>query len=155
MLQDQPRTEENAAHGLIEETRQFSRLLKSVSDLDPLIDRIGEARFVLLGEASHGTSEYYPWRTHLSSRLIREKGFNFVAVEEGWPDGYGVNRYVKGYRDAGNSAGDVLHAFNRWPTWLWVNWEDAFLFLAETQALHPLHIDPVEGNPPETYPWEI
>ena len=123
MLPDRSRTEEHVVQGLIEETRQFSRPLKSVSDLDPLIDRIGKARFVLLGEASHGTSDYYQWRARLTSRLIRERGFNFVAVEGDWPDCYRVNRFVKGYRDAGNRARDVLHAFNRWPTWMWANWE--------------------------------
>ena len=123
MLRDRARTEEHTVGILAEEVRQFSRPLKTVADLDPLIERIGEAHFVLLGEASHGTSEYYQWRARLSSRLIREKGFNFVAVEGDWPDCYRVNRYVKGYPDAGNSARDVLHAFNRWPTWMWANWE--------------------------------
>src|SRR6266545_3944975 len=95
----------------------------AVEDLDPLMERIGDAHFVLLGEASHGTSEYYQWRARLSSRLIAEKGFRFVAVEGDWPDCYRVNRYVKGYSDAGKTAKDVLHAFKRWPTWMWANWE--------------------------------
>lgn len=57
-----------------------------MADLDPLIEDIGDARLVLLGEASHGMSEYYQWRAKLSLRLIEEKGFNFVAVEGDWPD---------------------------------------------------------------------
>lgn len=93
------------------------------ADLDPLLERIGDARFVLLGEASHGTSEYYLWRLYLSQRLIQEKGFSFIAVEGDWPDCYRVNRFVKGYADAGSSAHEVLRAFNRWPTWMWANWE--------------------------------
>lgn len=97
--------------------------LKTALDLDPLIKDIGEARFVLLGEASHGTSEFYQWRARLSKRLIREKGFSFIAVEGDWPDCYRVNRYIKGYPDAGSSAQEVLHAFERWPTWMWANWE--------------------------------
>jgi erythromycin esterase len=97
--------------------------LHSPADLDPLIERIGDARFVLLGEASHGTSEYYRWRTYLSQRLIEEKGFSFIAVEGDWPDCYRVNRYVKGYADSGSDAREVLHAFERWPTWMWANWE--------------------------------
>jgi erythromycin esterase-like protein len=89
----------------------------------PLLDRIGEARFVLLGEASHGTHEYYTWRAAISRRLIEEKGFSFIAVEGDWPDCYRVNRYLKRYPDSGDSARDVLHAFERWPTWMWANEE--------------------------------
>lgn len=97
--------------------------LKEPEDLDPLLDRIGNAKYVLLGEASHGTHEYYTWRTHISKRLIEEKGFSFIAVEGDWPDCYRVNRFIKGYPDSGKSAYEVLHAFNRWPTWMWANWE--------------------------------
>ncbi len=91
--------------------------------IDSLMEAIGNARCVLLGEASHGTHEYYTWRTELSKRLIEEKGFSFIAVEGDWPDCYRLNRYVKSYKDSGDSAQDVLHAFNRWPTWMWANWE--------------------------------
>ena len=62
--------------------------LHSKADLKPLFDRIGDARIVMLGEASHGTHEYYTWRTHISKRLIEEKGFDFIAVEGDWPDCY-------------------------------------------------------------------
>lgn len=102
---------------------RVTRPLEGDADLDPLMERIGEARYVLLGEASHGTSEYYAWRARISQRLIREKGFSFVAVEGDWPDCYRVNRYVKGAPDAGTSAHRVLHAFDRWPTWMWANRE--------------------------------
>jgi len=97
--------------------------LADPSDLDPLIERIGNARYVLLGEATHGTSEFYQWRATLSRRLIEEQGFSFLAVEGDWPDCYRVNRYVKHYPDSGESARDVLHAFDRWPTWMWANRE--------------------------------
>jgi erythromycin esterase len=97
--------------------------LRREADLDPLLERIGEARYVLLGEASHGTAEYYTWRTAVSRRLIREKGFSFIAVEGDWPDCHRVNRYVKSYANAGASAREVLHAFERWPTWMWANEE--------------------------------
>src|SRR5215211_70506 len=124
MLRDRARTvNENTVEALAEEVRQFNHPLNTKEDLEPLIERIGDAHFVLLGEASHGTSEYYQWRARLSSRLIAEKGFRFVAVEGDWPDCYRVNRYVKGYGEAGENARDVLHAFNRWPTWMWANWE--------------------------------
>lgn len=100
-----------------------ARSLHGWEDLDPLIERIGDAHFVLLGEASHGTSEYYQWRRLISQRLIREKGFSFIAVEGDWPDCYRINRYVKGYANAGRNARDVLSAFARWPTWMWANEE--------------------------------
>src|SRR5215212_7473805 len=97
--------------------------LNSSKDLDPLLERIGNAHFVLLGEASHGTHEFYTWRTAISKRLIAEKGFNFIAVEGDWPDCYRVNRYVKGLDGAGEDARSVLQAFTRWPTWMWANME--------------------------------
>src|SRR5437764_14150859 len=94
---------------LLARVRSHSRPLRSPADLDPLLDRIGDARFVLLGEASHGTHEYYTWRAALSRRLITEMGFSFIAVEGDWPDCYRVNRYIKGYADTADSAHDVLH----------------------------------------------
>ena len=112
-----------ATDGLIERIREVQHPLRGPEDLDPLLERIGDARFVLLGEASHGTSEYYTWRHAISERLIREKGFSFIAVEGDWPDCYRVNRFVKGWRDSGESAREVLHAFDRWPTWMWANEE--------------------------------
>ncbi len=102
---------------------QWAYPLRSKADLKPLFDRIGEARIVMLGEASHGTHEYYTWRTHISKRLIEEKGFNFIAVEGDWPDCYRLNRYIKGYDSENKSAFKLLHAFRRWPTWMWANWE--------------------------------
>ncbi|MGZ3899720.1 MAG: erythromycin esterase family protein [Bacteroidia bacterium] len=104
-----------------------SHQLKNAADLDPLMEEIGDARYVLLGEASHGTHEYYTWRTHISKRLIAEKNFNMIAVEGDWPDCYRLNRYVKWYPGSGNNAAEVLHEFNRWPTWMWANWETAAL----------------------------
>ena len=101
--------------------------LQGAIDLDPLMSRIGDSRYVLLGEASHGTHEYYTWRAEISKRLIQEKGFSFIAVEGDWPDCFAINRWVKGYADAGDSIVDVLHQFDRWPTWMWANWEVAAL----------------------------
>ena len=108
---------------LIADVRDAALPLDSAADLDPLIDAIGDARIVLLGEATHGTAEFYTWRTKISQRLIAEKGFSFIGVEGDWPDCYRVNRYVKWMREAGRSAEDVLHAFARWPTWMWANRE--------------------------------
>jgi erythromycin esterase len=109
--------------GLVERVGEMAHPLEGPAGLDPLLDRIGDARYVLLGEASHGTSEFYTWRARLSERLIREKGFSFIAVEGDWPDCYRVNRYVKGLPDSGASAREVLEGFERWPTWMWANEE--------------------------------
>ncbi|HMU46832.1 MAG TPA: erythromycin esterase family protein [Chitinophagaceae bacterium] len=103
--------------------KQWSYPLHSKADLQPLFDRIGDARIVMLGEASHGTHEYYTWRSHISKKLIEEKGFNFIAVEGDWPDCYRLNRFIKGYDTEYKNSYEVLHAFNRWPTWMWANWE--------------------------------
>jgi erythromycin esterase len=103
--------------------RRIAKPLETPADLDPLLDAVGDARYVLLGEASHGTSEFYTWRTEISRRLIEERGFSFIAVEGDWPDCYRVNRYVKWLKDSGENAEQVLHAFERWPTWMWANRE--------------------------------
>lgn len=103
--------------------KQWAYPLGGIKDLDPLLKRIGNARIVMLGEASHGTHEYYVWRSYITKRLIEEKGFNFIGVEGDWPDCYLLNRYVKNYFNSGKGAYKVLHSFNRWPTWMWANWE--------------------------------
>src|SRR5688572_8414085 len=103
------------------QVKELARPLTGLSDLDPLLEQIGSSRCVLLGEASHGTAEYYRWRSMLSQRLIREKDFSFIAVEGDWPDCYRINRYVKAFPHSGMNAPEVLHAFERWPTWMWAN----------------------------------
>jgi len=108
---------------LLEQIRRIALPLRENADLDVLLEAIGDKRFVLLGEASHGTAEYYSWRTAISRRLIMEKGFSFIAVEGDWPDCYRINRHIKGAGDTGETARDVLHAFARWPTWMWANEE--------------------------------
>jgi erythromycin esterase len=101
--------------------------LETEESLDTLLREIGDAKYVLLGEASHGTAEFYNWRAAISKRLIEEKGFTFIAVEGDWPDAYELNRYIKGYDQTNAGAADVLKAFNRWPTWMWANEEVANL----------------------------
>lgn len=103
--------------------RQWAFPLNGMDDLAPLFKRIGDAKIVMLGEASHGTSEYYTWRAYITQQLIEKKGFNLIAVEGDWPDCYRLNRYIKNYTGAGKNAFDVLKEFNRWPTWMWANWE--------------------------------
>ena len=97
------------------------------NSLDPLMESIGDKKVVLLGEASHGTHEYYTWRTAISKRLIEEKGFNFIAVEGDWPASYKLNRYIKGYKKADTTVESILEKMDRWPTWMWANWEVADL----------------------------
>lgn len=106
-----------------DEDKEKTYPLRNLSDLDPLMDRIGDAHCVLLGEATHGTHEYYTWRTAISKRLILEKGFNFIAVEGDWPDCYKLNRYIKGLAHLDKKPPELLQAFKRWPTWMWANWE--------------------------------
>jgi len=101
--------------------------LKTAVDLDALIADVGDRNIVMLGEASHGTHEYYTWRTAISKRLIKEKNFRFIAVEGDWPDCYRINRFVKGYPKAADDSRDILKTFDRWPTWMWANWEIAAL----------------------------
>jgi erythromycin esterase len=108
---------------VISAIKQLAHPLKSKADLEPLFDHIGDSRIVMLGEASHGTHEFYMWRTYITRRLIEEKGFNFISVEGDWPDCFRLNRFVKGYDIENKSAFHVLHAFERWPTWMWANWE--------------------------------
>ncbi|MHB8841588.1 MAG: erythromycin esterase family protein [Candidatus Aquicultor sp.] len=108
---------------MMDALRTISYSLENENDLDPLIEQAGVAQAVLIGTATHGTSEFYKWRAAITRRLIIEKGFSFVAVEGDWPACYQVNRYVKGAAEPGQSAADVLRAFNRWPTWLWANTE--------------------------------
>ena len=86
----------------------------------PLFDLIGNSRFVLIGEASHGTHEFYRTRAYITKRLVREKGFRAVAVEADWPDAHRVNSYVLG-RGQDRYALQSLDDFRRFPAWMWRN----------------------------------
>jgi erythromycin esterase-like protein len=92
----------------------------SEGDHRPLLDQVGNARLVLLGEGSHGTHDFYSERAEITKRLIVEKGFGAVAVEADWPDAYRVNRYVRGEGDD-RDANAALSGFERFPTWMWRN----------------------------------
>ena len=97
--------------------------LKGDASLDQLINAAADKQLVLLGEASHGTHEYYVWRDKISRRLIAEQGFNFIAVEGDFASLYHLNNYVKNLEGAGKSAKEVLQKLDRWPTWMWANEE--------------------------------
>jgi erythromycin esterase-like protein len=101
--------------------REAARALtSSAHDYDPLLELIGNARVVLLGEASHGTHEFYRERARITQRLIEEKGFIAVAVEADWPDAYRINRWVRGV-GPDRTALDALRDFERFPRWMWRN----------------------------------
>src|SRR5204863_4846554 len=89
-------------------------------DYDPLMKGIGDARYVLLGESSHGTHEFYRERAQITKRLITEKGFTAVAVEADFPDAYRINSYVRG-TSADVDALQSLGGFKRFPAWMWRN----------------------------------
>ncbi|HEU4706060.1 MAG TPA: erythromycin esterase family protein [Solirubrobacterales bacterium] len=99
-----------------------TEMVGSRGDYDGLLDLIGERPFVLIGEASHGTHEFYRERAQITRRLIEEKGFSAVAVEADWPDAYRVNRYLHGAPDDAD-AEEALRGFRRFPTWMWRNAE--------------------------------
>jgi erythromycin esterase len=109
----------------IADIHSLARPLAAPADLDPLLDRVGSARIVLLGEASHGTADYYEWRDILTRRLIAERGFSFVAVEGDWPDCFRLNGWVKDSPGGGRTVVDVLEEYARWPRWMWANEEVA------------------------------
>jgi erythromycin esterase len=112
-------------HGDSADVQRLARPLRDAGDLDPLLERIGDARVVLLGEASHGTHEYYAWRTAITRRLVEELGFSFVAVEGDWPDCHRVHCSVT--LASGELPREALRGYERWPTWMWANEEVAAL----------------------------
>ncbi|MET9297324.1 erythromycin esterase family protein [Streptomyces sp. NPDC003077] len=95
--------------------------LTGPESLDPLMERIGDAPYVAVGEASHGTAEFYRWRADLTRRLIEEKGFSFVAVEGDWPDCQALHCSVTAAPDAPGDPKETLDEFARWPRWMWAN----------------------------------
>ena len=95
-------------------------LAGSPDDYDSLLDLVGNARLVLLGEASHGTHEFYRERAQITKRLIYQRGFNAVAVEADWPDAYRINRFAQGASEDIDSV-EALSGFKRFPQWMWRN----------------------------------
>ncbi len=118
-------------------TRQSVELTGASDDYDQLLERVGSRRFVLLGEASHGTHEFYRERARITKRLIEEKGFTAVAVEADWPDAYRVNRYVLG-ESTDVDAQTALADFRRFPAWMWRN-TDVVSFVEWLRARNDAH----------------
>ncbi len=100
--------------------RSVRKLDGSARDYDTLLERIGDARFVMLGESTHGTHEFYRERAKLTKRLIRELGFHAVAIEGDFPDAYRVNLHVRG-KSSDATAEAALSGFQRFPSWMWRN----------------------------------
>lgn len=97
--------------------------LEGDTSLDRLITAAADKELVLLGEASHGTHEYYLWRDKISRRLIAEQDFSFIVVEGDFASLYPINRYVKNLAGAASSAREILTKIDRWPAWMWANEE--------------------------------
>ena len=100
--------------------RDAARPIENAADYDRIVELAGDAQFVLIGEASHGTHEFYDIRAALTRRLIEEKGFRVVALEADWPDMLRVHRYVRGVGED-TSANAALGGFTRFPQWMWRN----------------------------------
>lgn len=107
---------------LIAALQREARPLETAEDYEYLLDTIGDATIVLLGEATHGTREFYRLRAEISKRLIVDKGFDAIAVEADWPDALRVSRYVQHGGDD-MSADQALSGFKRFPQWMWRNHE--------------------------------
>jgi erythromycin esterase-like protein len=106
---------------LIEKIREKAVVLNGTNDVaNEILELVGNARFVLIGEASHGTHEFYKYRAEITKRLIIEKNFSAVAVEADFPDAYRVNRFVRGFGED-KTANEALSAFGRFPLWMWRN----------------------------------
>ncbi|MBT2679537.1 erythromycin esterase family protein [Bacillus sp. ISL-35] len=106
---------------LVQSIEEHAVRIDAYDDLDTIVNAAANKRYVLLGEASHGTSEFYTMRAELSKRLIKDYGFSFIAVEGDWPSCFTVNQYIKGYSKA--DAYTALKDFDRWPSWMWANEE--------------------------------
>lgn len=124
---------------VVSEMQSLARPLATADDLDLLVGRVGASRYVCIGEASHGTHEYYQWRARLSRRLIEEQGFTWIGVEGDWPDCWRINRWVRGQADQDLDVYGLLARFERWPTWMWANEEVAefLIWLHERNLARP------------------
>jgi protein-L-isoaspartate(D-aspartate) O-methyltransferase len=116
-----PSRPETIAALVREEAESFDDI--GSADLGPLLDRIGDARVVCLGEATHGTAEFYRMRARITRELVLRKGFDAVAVEADWPDAARVNQWIRPSLSGRPRLGPEYPAFSRFPTWMWRNHE--------------------------------
>src|SRR4249919_1616389 len=125
---------------LSELSSEVTPVVGATGDYDGLLELVGTRQVVLIGEATHGTHEFYRERARITCRLIDELGFNAVAVEGDWPDAYRVNRYVMGLSDD-PSANTALADFRRFPAWMWRN-RDVVNFIEWLRARNSAHRHP-------------
>jgi len=118
-------------------------LKETGDDYRSLLNLIGDATVVLLGESTHGTHEFYRERAQITKQLIRDGGFHAIAIEGDWPDAYRVNRFIRGQGDD-HAAVDALKGFTRFPSWMWAN-ADTLDFVGWLQAHN-------EGVTPDSIP---
>ena len=107
---------------VVKKISELAHPLAKPADLDPLIEQIGDASLVLLGEATHGTKEFYQLRAQVSKRLIEQKGFQAICVEGDFPPCYSINRYIQNFNGI-RSVAQALEDFTQFPTWMWANVE--------------------------------
>lgn len=118
----------STANAAIKQAQIPHYALKTDKDLEVLLNEIGNARVVLLGEDTHGTSEHYIWRSNITKRLLQEKGFNIVALEADWTDTYKLNNLIKDGITDSSTVISLLKQYDRWPSWIWANEEFADFF---------------------------
>ena len=123
---------------VIHNLRRLARPLSDAGALNAIVARATSRRYVAIGEASHGTHEFYAWRATLTRRLIEDAGARWIGVEGDWPDCWRIDRWVRGLAEQDLDARGVLARFDRWPTWMWANADVAdFLdWLREHNAGH-------------------
>ena len=134
--------------------REATELSGRSQDYMPLLDLIRDSRFVLIGEASHGTHDFYAARAAITRRLIEEKEFAAVIVEADWPDAYRVNRFVRGFADDPD-AQSALSGFKRFPQWMWrnrdvlefVQWLNSWTAKVRTRNSSSGHTTPISAMP--------
>jgi erythromycin esterase-like protein len=127
------------ATSLVKEISGAAKSFQSIADLADVMNKLKQAKVVMLGEASHGTHEYYRWSHFILQELVEKYGFNFIAVEGDWPPSQRVNRFINLEEDETGDrvhrgvnlngpalprrVREILRSFNRWPTWMWANLE--------------------------------
>ena len=140
-----PMARSGHVHHLIEQLQRAALpLTGSPDDFTTLLARVRDAKVVLIGEASHGTHEFYRVRQEITKRLILEAGFTAVAAEADWPSGFRVDQYVRGVADAAPDATSALDGFRRFPQWMWRN-ADMLDFVGWLRHLNDVRADPASS----------
>ena len=111
-----------STRSIIKALHSEAHVLAADDPLDVILEQVGDASIVLLGEATHGTHEFYHVRAEISKRLVAEKGFDAIAVEADWPDALRASRFIQASPNTiDRTAGEALHGFERFPQWMWRN----------------------------------